>query len=95
MSALSLLLFFNGIKIKGKFINFCAASSFAIFLLHTNPNVCEPYFKPFVLWIYDRFDGVLCLSIIFSFLLIVGVIAILIDQVRKMIWNIISKKCLN
>lgn len=95
ISALSLLLFFEGLKIKSKLINFCAVSSFAIFLLHTNPNVCEPYFKSFVLWIYDRFDGVVCLLIIFFFLLMVGVIAILIDQVRKIIWNIISKKCLD
>lgn len=92
MSALSLLLYFNGLKLKSKFINWCAASSFAIFLLHTNPNICEPYFKPFIIRLYNTYDGIECLLIIFVFLLAVGIVAILIDQIRKAIWNALAKK---
>lgn len=95
ISALSLLLFFNGLKIKNKLVNWLAASSFAIFLLHTNPNLCEPYFKKCVLWLYDRYDGATCLWLIFTFLLAVGMSAILIDQIRKKLWRVIVERFFN
>lgn len=91
-SALCLLLYFNGLKLKSKFINWCAASSFSIFLLHTNPNLCEPYFKTFVQGIYNNNDGLNFLLLIFAFLLAVGIIAILIDQIRKVLWKIVVMK---
>lgn len=91
VSALSLLLFFNGIKLKNRFVNWCAASCFAIFLLHTNPNICLPYFKPFVLRLYSDYNGVECLLAIFVFLFVVGLVSILIDQIRKVFWKVIAK----
>ena len=42
--SLYLLLYFSKIHIKSKIINWLGASSFAVFLLHTNPNLCKPYF---------------------------------------------------
>lgn len=95
ISALSMLLYFNGLKIKGKLVNWLAASSFAIFLLHTNPNLCEPYFKKCVLWLYDGYDGITCLWLIFTFLLAVGMSAILIDQIRKKLWRVIVERFFN
>lgn len=86
-SALSLLLCFKGISVKSKSINWLAASSFAIFLLHTNPNLCEPYFIPCVSRIYSSYNGVMCLICILVFLVAVAFLAILIDQIRKLIWN--------
>ena len=95
ISALSLLLFFNGLKIKSKLVNWLAASSFAIFLLHTNPNLCESYFKKCVLWLYDGNDGATCLWLILTFLLAVGMSAILIDQIRKKLWRVIDERFFN
>lgn len=92
VSALSLLLLFDGLKVKSRFVNWCAASSFAIFLLHTNPNLCERYFKSTVMHLYNNYDGVSCLVMIFIFLLVVSVVAILIDQVRKSLWKTIAKR---
>ena len=87
MSALMLLLWFNGLEIKSKFINWCAASSFAIFLLHTNPNICEPYYTPMVRKLYSIYNGAECIFSILGFIILVAVLAILIDQIRKLIWN--------
>ena len=91
VSSLSLLLFFNGIKLKNKFVNWCAASSFAIYLLHTNPNLFLPYFKPFVIRLYNDYNGVECLLVIFVFLSIIGLVSIIIDQIRKVLWKVIAK----
>lgn len=87
MSALMLLLWFKGLEIKSKFINWCAASSFAIFLLHTNPNICEPYYTPMVRRIYSTYNGAECILVIFAFIIFVAVTAISIDQIRKLMWN--------
>lgn len=82
-----LLLWFKGLEIKSKFINWCAASSFAIFLLHTNPNICEPYYTPMVRRIYSTYNGAECILVIFAFIIFVAVTAISIDQIRKLMWN--------
>lgn len=87
MSAVMLLLLFKGLEIKSKFINWCASSSFAIFLLHTNPNICEPYYTPMVRRIYSTYNGVECILAIFVLIIFVVVSAILIDQFRKLIWD--------
>lgn len=87
MSAMMLLLWFKGLEIKSKFINWCAASSFAIFLLHTNPNICEQYYTPMVRKLYSTYNGVECIFAILGFIILVAVLAILIDQIRKLIWN--------
>ena len=92
LSALSMLLYFNGLRIKSSFINWCAASSFAIFLLHTNPNLCEQYFITSVEWLYNEYNGIGCFLIILAFLLAIGIVAILIDQIRKALWKLIEKK---
>ncbi len=92
VSAFSLLLLFNGLRIKSNFINWCAASSFAIFLLHANPNLTEPYFKHDILHLYNSYEGVECLLMILLYLIAVGVIAIVIDQIRKFLWRKIAKR---
>lgn len=87
MSAMMLLLWFKGLDIKSRFINWCASSSFAIFLLHTNPNICEQYYTPMVRKLYSIYNGAECIFSILGFIIIVAVSAILIDQIRKMMWN--------
>ncbi len=93
ISALCLLLLFNGLHIKSKFVNWCAASSFAIYLFHTNPNLCSPYFRQTIVKLYNGFEGLECLLMIFLYLVAVSVTAILIDQIRKVLWNVIAKRC--
>lgn len=87
ISAFSLLLFFSKLKIRSKMVNWLGASSFAIFLLHTNPNLCKQYFIPTVRFIYTSHDGILCLLNILVFLLFLSIIAILFDQLRIVLWK--------
>lgn len=87
MASLSLLIYFSKLHLNNRLINWMAASSFAVFLLHTNPNLCEQFFVPTVQTIYQQCDGVLCLFNICVFLLVIYVLAILLDQVRKITWH--------
>ncbi len=90
LSALYLLLFFSKLKFHNKVVNWLSASSFAIFLLHTNPNLCEPYYVSSVRFIYDKSDGFLCVVYLFLFSVGIAVCAILLDQIRKFAWTKIS-----
>lgn len=79
---------FNKFRLNSKFINWYAASSFAVFLFHTNPNViwhyvsvCEKLHNilyPLEYW------GVICLLLFLIF-----IIATLIDQIRLWLWKYI------
>lgn len=89
ISSVYLLLGFSKMQFASKWVNWVAASSFAVFLLHTNPNLCLPYFCPMVRWIYANADGLPCLLYLFLFLSAVFVVAILVDQVRIKLWNVV------
>lgn len=86
-SALFLLLFFSKLRLQSKAVNFVAASSFAVFLLHTNPNICLQYFKPFAQSLYADYSGLTFLALTALFVLSVYVVAVLIDQPRKWLWR--------
>ena len=87
LASLSLLIYFSKLRFHSKVINWIGSSSFAVFLLHTNPNLCEQHFIPLIQKIYSSNDGVVCLLCIGSFLIIIYAVAILLDQVRKIMWD--------
>lgn len=91
LSALSLLLYFSKINLQSRFVNWCANSCFAIYLLHSSGFVCDPYFKPTIVAIYNSHSGVECLGVIFVFLISIAVVAILIDQIRKFVWTYVAR----
>lgn len=90
LASISLLLFFNGVSMKSnKIINWIAKSSFAVFLLHTNPNVL-PIYKDINVYIYDNHTGINCLLTLGLFSIFIYVLAILLDQPRRWFWSKIS-----
>ena len=95
MSSLSLLIYFSKLHFHSKIINWIGASSFAVFLLHTNPNLCEQHFIPMIQKIYQSSSGVVCILSIGAFLLVIYVVAILLDQVRKIMWCKLESLLLN
>ncbi|MGM9704579.1 MAG: acyltransferase family protein [Prevotella sp.] len=82
LSSLCLLLYFSKLSIQNTFINWMAASSFAVFLLHSNPNIALQYFQPLMQNIYAQYDGVAYLAVITCCLLLIFTFAVLIDQIR-------------
>ena len=89
ISALSLLLLFSKIDITSKFINSIGASSFAVYLLHTNSNIYSSFFIQSIkdmmqnYTIFAFFNVVWCVCVWF-------VIAILIDKLRVILYCMIS-----
>lgn len=95
IESLALFLLFTKFEFKNKAINFIAASTFAVFLLHSNPNIAKPYFAPLINNIYQSYDGIACLSIIFAILVIIFFLAVITDQIRIWLGSCIWKKIHN
>lgn len=92
ISSVCLLLFFTKLKVDyNKIINLLGASSFAVFLLHSNPNVNESVFRSNIQQIYNSFDGVNVILAIGIYLIAVYLLAVILDQLRILSWNYILK----
>lgn len=89
VGAVFLLLAFTKFNFKNKFVNWCGASCFAVFLLHTNPNTLW-YFKELFLYLHSILSVLEFWGVTFVLLVIIFFIAILIDQIRILVWNRIS-----
>lgn len=87
LSSVLLLLAFHKLRFQNKAVNWIAASSFAVFLLHTNPNLCVPYFIPLMNNLYADYSGVMVLLTMLFFLALIFMIAVLFDQVRIIVYR--------
>lgn len=84
LGAVGLFSFFNNLKIgHSKIINWVAASAFAVYLFHTDRFVLEPIFAEHIRLIYQTYSGVACLAVIGLYDVVIFVFAILLDQPRK------------
>ena len=97
VGALFLLLFFTKVKMPYvKLINVMGASSFAVYLFHSQSNIRGQFFNPQIQWMYDNFSGLSCMGLIFLFLCLIYIVSVVIDQARiwswKIVWNRIEKK---
>lgn len=92
IGAIYFLLFFSKIEIKqNTLINWLAASSFAVYLLHGQFDI-RPFFTKYVQAIYDSYNGVIVIILIGFYLVLVYLLSVMIDQLRIFTWNKLSKK---
>lgn len=89
ISSLYLLLGFSKFRFTNRIVNRIGASCFAVFLFHTNPNLCDTYFKPIIQTINDWGGyGIMSLISIGLFLVLVFVVAVILDQIRILCWKV-------
>ncbi len=82
-----LFLYFNKLKYNNKFIVKLASSSFAIYLLHCNPNIMTEYFVKPIKYFYSNFNGVESFGLITAIVITYIITALILDVPRKFIWN--------
>ena len=87
IESVALLLFFSKLKFTSRFINWVAASSFAVYLVHANPNILNGIYKDIIVSIYNSSSGINTFMDIFVFLTGIFILSILIDQVRKVFFE--------
>lgn len=86
--AVSFLLLFSKVEIKSKFVNWCGASCFAVFLIHTNPNTLYRY-KDFFIELHSNYTTITFWILSFLCMFVVFSLAIIIDQFRLKLWNVL------
>lgn len=86
-----MILFFSKIQIQSKLINWIAASSFSVFLIHTNPNTLW-HFKDFFIDLYKTTGCFEYWLYTFVILILIFVTAIVIDQIRIIAWKYLWQK---
>lgn len=89
-ASVCLTLAFKKINVNSTLINWVAASSFAVFLFHTSPALNNVFFKAWCVALYNNYNGIECLIYIFQFLVLIFIISILLDQIRKYLWKFLS-----
>lgn len=91
LAAMAIIIYFSKIEFKSRFVNWIASSCFAVYLFHTNYLILDEYTN-IVRKLFDSHNGVIALLYIGSFIFVVFVISIIIDQPRKLIWNFIREQ---
>ena len=89
-AALMLLLTFDKLKVQSHFINWVAASCFAVFLLHAN-NTALVYYTQYARNIFEGYSGAVYLLVIALYMAFWFMVAVLLDQFRIFIWKLIIR----
>lgn len=93
IAAISLFLFFKDLKIKQKFIdkivNFFAPTTFAIYLIHENPNIGSILWEKFYFVSTEPFIKMILLIIIVPILLFI--LFALIDKLRFVLFKFVKE----
>lgn len=85
-----MVLCFSKFKFQNKFINWLAASCFAVYLIHYSPFV-YPYLMRCMYHIYFQFDGLLYGLMLITALIVIYVVCTLFDQLRIITWSFMQK----
>ena len=85
IQSVAMFMFFKSMHFSNRFVNWLGASSLAVLIVHGYMN-CEPFLNT-VCRIYDNNNGLLCLLLIFVFMCLVFIAAVLLDQIRIFCWN--------
>lgn len=90
-STVFIFLFFSKLNFQSRIVNWLAASALAVYLLHTHFCVIGEYFKPLGkrLWFETSGWGFALGAALF--LLFWFAAAVLLDQLRKLLWRLLSK----
>ena len=85
-----LLLSFNKFHFQCRFVNWLAASCFAVYLIHFNPFV-YPFLMSIFKIVYMKNDGLLYVISLFLILSAIFLVCTLFDQIRIFTWNTILR----
>lgn len=86
LASVSLLLYFSKLNIQSKLINWIASSSFAVFLIHANPNI-SPYFVALSRTIVEQIKLPVNFLVLLVVLGLIFLLSVLVDKIRIVSWT--------
>ena len=91
IASLYFFLAFSKISIQSEAINWLASSAFAIYLVHENVLV-SPYYHLIFKELSRSFNHYMFYIISSIILLLIGLVCILVDKPRILLWDLLTKK---
>lgn len=91
VGSVCLILAFNKMKFQKSWINWIAASTFSVYLMHLHPSI-SPYFRATSIAIFEHYSGIVYLSIALMYILAVFITCILLDKIRIAVWKLVDRK---
>lgn len=88
--AVSMLLFFDRLRLSNAFINWLAAGSFTVYLVHQQAFV-RPYFFKYFRWLNAETGGIAFFFAAAGSVLLIYLLSACFDQVRLLAWRGVSK----
>ena len=89
MASVSFFMIFKTITFSNKVINYCAASAFAVYLVHKNPLVWGQ-FKSFIESLWSQLSLRMCTFVAIAIVLIVFITCVIIDQPRRYLMRLLK-----
>lgn len=84
--SVAMFMFFKNVQLRpNRFVNWLGASSLAVLIVHGYLG-CEPFLAG-ARYIYQNYNGIMCLVVMFLFISTVFMLAIIIDQFRIFCWE--------
>lgn len=91
LAALFFTLAFTKIRVQNNFINWCAISSFSVYLIHMSPSAVG-HFREIFICLHNKYNGFTYWLFTFTILSLIFVISILIDKIRIKVWSCFADK---
>lgn len=86
--AMAVVMGFSRLRVRqSRLVNWIAASSFAVFLLHIDPPMAQHVYKHVLYMLYRDLSGIPFLLSALGFMFVVFACAVLLDQPRIWIWR--------
>lgn len=92
LSSLFFMHFFSQLSFNSSAVNWVARSAFAVYLLHGNPLIVDEYFYNRILGWFNNETLVLFFAKLMIYLIMIYIVAVLIDQIRLYIWQLLIQK---
>lgn len=88
-AALALLLGFSKVRLRSRFVLMCGASSFAAYLLQSNPNIGPVYYRQFFIAQHEALGIPAYYAMTLALLLLIFFISVGLDQLRLRAWRVV------
>lgn len=85
IQSIIIFLFFKNIHIRSKFINYCASSVLAIYLVHMHPDIKQLFYN-YTASLYDH-SFIMQIILLLGLFAVIFVISILLDKIRIALFN--------
>ena len=92
VASIFLFLYFSKLKLKSRFVNYVAASAFAVLLTHGEQSFFHTCYTNKVVQWYDSCSTSQFLLYTTLWILTVFAVSILLDKVRILVWNAVKRK---